>query len=71
MPERAITSGEPASEESADIGANGGRVIADLSGSRLSAALAGGLHLAKVSDEELGRGQSDAANRTCPTTTST
>jgi 1-phosphofructokinase len=47
----------------ADIGANGGRVIADLSGSRLRAALAGGLHLAKVSDEELGRDRPGVTDR--------
>lgn len=37
---------------SADIRANGGRVVADLSGGQLAAALAGGLDLLKVSHEE-------------------
>lgn len=36
-----------------DIRAGGGRVIADLSGDRLKAALAGGVDVLKVSDEEL------------------
>ena len=38
-----------------DIRANGGTVVADLSGSRLEAALAGGVDVLKVSDEELER----------------
>ncbi len=37
---------------SADIGANGGRVVADLSGDQVKAALEGGLFLLKVSHEE-------------------
>lgn len=37
----------------ADLGANGGRVIADLSGAHLSAVLAGGLFFLKISHEEL------------------
>jgi 1-phosphofructokinase len=37
---------------SADIRANGGRVVADLSGDQLTAALAGGLDFLKVSHEE-------------------
>ena len=37
----------------ADLGAAGCRVIADLSGQRLDAALAGGLAVVKVSDQEL------------------
>jgi 1-phosphofructokinase len=36
-----------------DIRANGGRVVADLSGDRLSAALEGGVDVLKVSEEEL------------------
>ena len=36
-----------------DIRANGGRVVADLSGERLSAALEGGVDVLKVSEEEL------------------
>lgn len=38
-----------------DLRANGRSVVADLSGGRLKAALAGGLHLLKVSDDELRR----------------
>lgn len=37
----------------ADLGAVGCRVVADLAGERLDAALAGGIHFLKVSDEEL------------------
>jgi 1-phosphofructokinase len=37
----------------ADIRAGGGRVVADLSGARLTAALAGGVDVLKVSEEEL------------------
>jgi 1-phosphofructokinase len=40
----------------ADLGANGVRVIADLSGDELSAALEGSPYLVKLSDEELVRG---------------
>jgi 1-phosphofructokinase len=39
----------------ADLSAHGGRVVADLSGSYVDAALAGGLTFLKVSDEELER----------------
>jgi 1-phosphofructokinase len=45
-----------------DLGANGCRVIADLSGDHLAAVLEGGLHLVKVSHEELiadGRAESE------------
>ena len=38
-----------------DIRANGGRVVADLSGDRLDAVVAGGVDVLKVSDEELER----------------
>jgi 1-phosphofructokinase len=38
---------------SADLRANGGRVVADLSGDQLTAALAGGLDFLKVSHEEV------------------
>ena len=38
---------------SADLRTGGRRVIVDLAGDRLTAALAGGVHLVKVSDEEL------------------
>lgn len=47
----------------ADLTNNGGRVVADLSGEHLDAALAGGLSLVKVSHEEViadGRAASDA-----------
>jgi len=37
----------------ADLGGNGCRVIVDLAGERLAAAVAGGVELAKVSDDEL------------------
>jgi 1-phosphofructokinase len=46
----------------ADLGTNGGRVVADLSGEHLDAALAGGVELIKVSHEQLikhGRAASD------------
>jgi 1-phosphofructokinase len=53
-----------------DIRANGGRVVADLSGGRLDAVLAGGVDVLKVSEEELERdgrlaraGSVDAAMR--------
>ena len=39
----------------ADIRANGGRVVADLSGGRLRAVVAGGVDVLKVSEEELER----------------
>ena len=47
----------------ADLGANGGRVVADLSGDHLAAVLAGGLAFVKVSHEELiedGRARDDS-----------
>lgn len=46
----------------ADLGANGARVVADLSGEYLTAVLEGGVHFLKVSDEELiddGRAEND------------
>ncbi len=49
---------------SADIRANGGRVIADLSGDQLSSALDGGLDFLKVSHEEvLAAGRAEGGSR--------
>ena len=46
-----------------DIRANGGRVVADLSGGRLAAAVEGGVDVLKVSEEELERDGRLAARR--------
>lgn len=53
--ERSILPDDVYRRLASDIGSNGGRVVADLSGNRLAAALRGGVMFAKVSEDELRR----------------